>query len=230
MPNPFSRVAQRFSALILAAIALTNPIFAGGALDEVNSTLRLNADETRAAIVEQDSETEPATDVRLYRPYGQPGQWWIGLGGGVAPGQTDGEYATDARLTLTTSLFIAEDFEFLMDWSLWGFFEDDYDTYGFSWSFLFRLHFPLDDERRTTLFLDGGVGLLVAADEVPEGDTNLDFLPQLGVGASHQLGEGPGRIVGGVRWHHISNARIDGEDNNPSRDGVMFYLSYTFPI
>jgi hypothetical protein len=230
MPIHIFRFPRWLAAPILAAIGFANPSFAESSLDEVSSTLRLNADETRAALIAQETETEPAIEVRTYRPYGQPGQWWIGLGGGVAPGQTDGDYATDARLTLTTSMFIAEDFEFLMDWSLWGFFEDGYDTYGFSWSFLFRLHFPLDDERRTTLFLDGGVGLLIAADEVPEGGTNLNFLPQLGVGASHRLGDGPGRIVGGVRWHHISNARIDGEENNPSRDGVMFYLSYTFPI
>jgi hypothetical protein len=215
---------------MIAAIVAATPSLADASLDEVSSTLRLNADETRASLVEQHAQAESEPEVRTYRPYGMPGQWWIGLGGGIGPGQTDGDYATDARLTLTTSMFIVEDFEFLMDWSFWGFFEDGYDTVGGSWSFLFRLHFPLDDERLTTLFLDGGVGLLIAADEVPEGGTNLNFLPQLGAGVSHQLGDGPGRIVGGVRWHHISNARIDGEANNPSRDGVMFYLSYTFPI
>ncbi len=230
MPHTYHRASYRSAAATFAAFLLTAPSIAGSALDEVNSTLRLNADETRAAIAAQDTESESAPEVRVYQPYGMPGQWWIGLGGGLGPGQTDGEFALDGRLTLTTSLFIAEDFEFLMDWSLWGFSQPGSDTIGASWSFLFRLHFPLNDERRTTLFLDGGVGLLVAADEVPDGGTNLDFLPQLGVGASHQLGDGPARIVGGVRWHHISNARIDGEDNNPSRDGVMFYLSYTFPL
>lgn len=214
----------------LAALAST----AGAADRDIDLTadLRFDADDSRAAIIAQDDPpaTDPAPPRKTFKPYGLPDQWWIGLGGGIAYGQTEGDGAVDGRLTITTSVFLVEDLEFLMDWSLWGFAQEGSDTVGASWSFLFRIHFPFDDDKTTTFFIDGGVGAMIAADEVPATGTNLNFLPQIGLGLSHQLGDGPARLVGGVRWHHISNARIDGEDRNPSRDGAMLYLSYTFPF
>jgi hypothetical protein len=220
----------------LGAIAFLTALAPGaGAADRaINLTtdLRFDADESRAALIAQDdaNPANPAPPVKTFKPYGQPDQWWIGLGGGIAYGQTEGDGAIDGRLTLSTSVFLVENLEFIMDWSLWGYAQDGSDTVGASWSFLFRIHFPFDDDNRTTFFLDGGVGAMISADEVPETGTNLNFLPQLGLGLSHQLGDGPARLVGGVRWHHISNARIDGEDRNPSRDGAMLYLAYTFPF
>lgn len=201
-------------------------------MDSVTSSLRFDADEARAASLAQDAGAahSPGAPAGAAARYGMPGQWWLGVGGGVGIGQTDGEGAVDGRFTLTTSLFLVENFEFLMDWSLWGYTQDGPDTFGASWSFLFRLHFPFDEDNRTTVFVDGGVGIMGSLEEVPDHGTNVNFLPTIGVGLSHQLGDGPARIVGGVRWHHISNARIDGEENNPSRDGAMFYLAYTFPI
>lgn len=210
------------------SFALAPLAHAETALDVLSTDLRFDA--SSAGLVQDAAPQNPAPPLTQVPRYGQPGGWWIGLGGGIAPGQTDGDAALDARLTLTTSTFLLEDFEFIMDWSLWGYAQEGDDTFGASWAFLFRLHFPFDDDKRTTFFVDGGVGLMLSAEEVPDHGTNVNFLPQLGAGLSHQLGDGPARIVGGVRWHHISNARIDGEDNNPSRDGAMFYVAYTFPF
>ncbi|MGP1309963.1 MAG: acyloxyacyl hydrolase [Phycisphaerales bacterium] len=210
------------------SFALAPLAHAETALDVLSTDLRFDA--SSADLVQDAVPQNPAPPLTQAPRYGEPGGWWIGLGGGIAPGQTDGDAALDARLTLTTSTFLLEDFEFIMDWSLWGYAQEGDDTFGASWSFLFRLHFPFDDDKRTTFFVDGGVGLMLSAEEVPDHGTNVNFLPQLGAGLSHQLGDGPARIVGGVRWHHISNARIDGEDNNPSRDGAMFYVAYTFPF
>lgn len=199
-----------------------------GALGEASTTLTLNASDIRW------SDAAPDPDATLGKPaplpYGEPGPWWISLGIGLAPAQTEGDFAVDARLNLTTSTFLVEDIEFLMEWDLWGFLQEGTDSVGLSWSFLLRVHFPLDEQKDTTFFLDGGVGVLGSVNRVPEDGTYINFIPKLGVGISHRLDDSASRLVGGVRWHHISNARINGEDRNPSRDGVMVYLGYTFPL
>lgn len=43
------------------------------------------------------------------------------------------------------------------------------------------------------------------------------------------IGDDGARLMGGVRWHHISNARIKGEDHNPGRDSIMVYVGMSFP-
>lgn len=219
---------RRHTPPLLLAFVLGS-VASGAELSELTSSLSLDLAEVRWS-----DAAPPPGDSTLGAPaplpYGDPGQWWISVGLGLAPGQTESDFALDGRLNLSTSTFLVEDFELLMEWDLWGFSQEGKDSAGLSWSFVLRVHFPLDDEKDTTFFLDGGVGLLGANNRVPAEGTNLNFLPKLGVGISHRLGESASRLVGGVRWHHISNARILGEDRNPSRDGVMFYLGYTFPL
>ena len=38
------------------------------------------------------------------------------------------------------------------------------------------------------------------------------------------------RLLGGLTWAHISNARIHDDDNNPGRDSLMLYLGIVFPF
>jgi hypothetical protein len=38
------------------------------------------------------------------------------------------------------------------------------------------------------------------------------------------------RLQLGVRWHHISNGRSNGDSDNPSRDGLMLYTGVVFPF
>ena len=227
MPGPLSASIVVTTALcVLCRVVAASPDNPPGPGD---APLKLDADEIRWNDAARSSSDE-SLGKHAPVPYGMPGQWWLSVGAGVAAAQTDGDFAADGRLNLTTSTFLVEDFEFLMEWDFWGFMQDGPDAVGLSWSFLLRVHFPLDDERNTTFFLDGGVGVLGSTERVPEDGTFVNLIPKLGFGWSHRLGDSADRLVGGVRWHHISNARISGEESNPSRDGVMFYLGYTFPL
>lgn len=105
---------------------------------------------------------------------------------------------------------------------------------------IFRWHFWRWDRRvaeygetyRNTFFADFGIGLLAGFDEVPDGGTGFNFLPRLGVGYTHALTEteAGSRLTLGLRWHHISNARIEGDERNPARDSLMFYAEIQFPF
>src|SRR5436309_3218979 len=75
----------------------------------------------------------------------------------------------------------------------------------------------------------GGWGGGTAGDQRGGGGTGFDFMPRAGVGFTRRLTDDM-RLEAGLRWHHISNARIHGEARNPSRDAPMFYVGLIFPF
>lgn len=165
------------------------------------------------------------------KKFGDPGFWTINFGAGVAD---DFDGATDVAGTLGFSTFIASNLEFNCDLSGWFFHQDGPDTGGISSSFAFRYHFFFGEENKITrdwsLFAEAGIGLLGAFNEVPDGGTNFNFMPRLGGGATFRLTDSGTRLLIGARWHHISNARISGDSDNPSRDGVMIHAAIMFPF
>lgn len=58
---------------------------------------------------------------------------------------------------------------------------------------------------------------------VKEGTLKFNFDLQPGVGATFRITENA-HVRGGMRWHHLSNARIGGSSRNYGYDGVMFYF------
>ncbi len=157
--------------------------------------------------------------------YGLHGGSWLTFGGGIANDFTEAE---DGYAFIQYSRFIADDFEWAIE--LGGWFLDEPGDFapGVSVSSIFRWHFYRDETWST--FADIGVGVLLAGDKVPEGGTNFNFLPRVGIGATYRLGDSNAHLIGGLRWHHISNARILGNDSNPGRDSAMFYLGVSIPF
>ncbi len=169
-----------------------------------------------------------ATPVRLR--YGAAGSRWWGLGAGVAHDFSD---ANDCLLFGSVSYFLVDDVEFAGEFGAWYFSQRGPDAGGVSASMVFRYHFIHED--KWTVFADVGIGVLGATDNVPatrQGftGTSFDFLPRAGVGFTRQLTDDGARLIVGLRWHHISNARIFGDDNNPARDSAMLYAAVVFPF
>ena len=84
------------------------------------------------------------------------------------------------------------------------------------------------------MFTDLGIGLLGATDPVPrrggtEG-TKFNFTPRIGGGFTRQLNDEGVRLEVGLRWAHVSNGRISGNDENPGRDSMMLYTGLIFPF
>ncbi|MGD1916836.1 MAG: acyloxyacyl hydrolase [Phycisphaerales bacterium] len=141
--------------------------------------------------------------------------------------------ATDAKafdqgFTFSYNRFIVDDSEFLLEAGLWNFYEQGGESaFGLSAGIGFRWHFVCRE--RWSIFADAGISLLGTTDTVPAGGTGCNFMPRAGVGFTHQIDENI-RLIGGLRWHHISNARTRGDDRNPSRDSVLIYLGVVIPF
>lgn len=155
------------------------------------------------------------------------GRWWLTLGGGTA-WDFDEDY--DFNLHVAGSTFIADELEFAVELGGWYFLQEGPDTGGVNGSFLFRWHFWHDEAFDWTVYGDVGIGLLGAFDDTPVGGTSFNFTPRAGAGFTKLLDEAGTRLQVGVRWHHISNGRIEGDGRNPSRDSIMLYAGVVFPF
>ena len=92
---------------------------------------------------------------------------------------------------------------------------------------IFRWHiFHFD---RLSLYLDGGGGVSMADPEVPEFGTHFNFIGEVGPGASWRLKDDV-FLLGGVRYFHLSNGNLHGRDQNPSFDGINFYVGVMFRL
>jgi hypothetical protein len=79
------------------------------------------------------------------------------------------------------------------------------------------------DRGATTVFLDILFGPSWSTEEVPSGGTQFNFLTRTGIGVSHRLDDLIDLLIG-VRYFHLSNSSIDGEDRNPSINGMEGYV------
>jgi Lipid A 3-O-deacylase (PagL) len=142
--------------------------------------------------------------------------------------------ANDFNGHVAWSNFLADDFEFVIEAAGWYFNQPGEDTGGISGSMIFRWHALHDETYSWSVFVDGGIGLLGGFDEVPDGGSEFNFLPRLGGGATFALGPNENgqapRLMIGARWHHISNARIRGDSDNPARDALAGYIAIVFPF
>jgi hypothetical protein len=165
--------------------------------------------------------------------YGRAGTNWLTIGGLCA---TDFGNDTDLNLHIAWSRFIVDEVEFVLEGAVWYFNQEGQDTGGVSGSFLFRWHVLHAEDHKWTVFADVGIGLLGGFDEVPDGGTGCNFLPRAGAGFTRAFndtvdGESHGpRWEVGVRWHHISNGRIEGDERNPARDSLAFYAGIVIPF
>lgn len=161
-------------------------------------------------------------------PFGTKGTSHLVFYSGAAIDLEEEDDAVDVPLVLGYSTFIAEDVEFSLELGLFGHFQEGDDAAGFNPGFNFRYHFI--NRRRWSVFFDAGIGLIFSTDNVPDGGTGVNFTPRAGLGGTYQLNASGLRLLGGLRWHHISNARVEGEERNPDRDGILFYAGLTFPF
>ena len=164
--------------------------------------------------------------------FGRAGSRWWSIGSGIA---YDFDEDTDVNLHGIYSVFLTDELEFGVEAAAWYFDQVGDNTGGLSGSMIFRWHFwhwGGDDGFRSTFFGDAGIGLLAGFDDVPDGGTSLNFLPRLGLGYTHALTDDDlaARLTLGLRWHHISNVRIEGEESNPARDSLMIYAEIQFPF
>lgn len=158
-------------------------------------------------------------------PFGQAGSQRITILGGVAT--TFGK-DSDFNLAVAYSNFIAENVELSLELGAWYFNQTGENEGGVNPALVFRWHFY--NEGTWSVYADAGIGLLVSTGDVPESGTSFNLTPRAGLGFTRELTDDGLRLHAGFRWHHISNARINGDDENPSRDMPMLYVGVSWPF
>jgi lipid A 3-O-deacylase len=132
-----------------------------------------------------------------------------------------------ARAGMGVSYFMADDISIDFELNLGYYRSSSGNAMGGNFNILLRWHFWRAEDRRWTVYIDAGAGMLLTTDEVPGGGSKFNFTPQAGVGASWDIGDNR-RLFVGARWHHVSNARI--YDNNPGQDHGMLYVMLGWPF
>lgn len=177
----------------------------------------------------------PAADLRMEdaqidltpgrQPFGTANTSWITVGGGIS---SDLEDRTDGAVYFDYSYFVAKNIELIGELSLWYLDNQEGSEAGLNPAVVFRWHFY--NEGKWSLFADLGVGVMFSTDDVPDEGTSVNFTPRVGAGFTRELADNGLRLQVGVRWAHISNARIQGNDENPSRDSVMLFAGLMWPF
>lgn len=145
------------------------------------------------------------------------GSWNIYLYGGAALGKTSHRVYTG---NIGLGYHVVDDFSLNIEAG--GYFIDHArDTGGGGLDTLLRWH-PLRG-RGWSLYLDGGPGFIYTRHTLRDPGTHFNFTVQDGMGATYKL-TGRLHFMAGMRWFHISNARIRGKSRNVGFDSPMFYF------
>jgi hypothetical protein len=84
-----------------------------------------------------------------------------------------------------------------------------------------RWHFAQDET--WSAFLDGTVGAVFHEEALTPDSLRFNFDLQLGIGATYRLSKQT-MVLGGLRSFHLSNARIQGKDENLGFDAPLIYI------
>lgn len=218
---------SRAPQVVAAIAALAGSLWSRPALGDEPARDGLPSLEFRYPQPGSDAErASPSAPVAPVIPeFGAAGSRWWTLG-------ADLSYAfngsTDTGVHGSYSYFIARDVEFAAELGAWYFNQPGDNAAGLSASMVFRWHFI--NTGAWTVYADAGIGVLGATDEVPDGGTSFDLMPRAGAGFTRRLSDDGVRLQVGVRWHHVSNARIFGDGNNPARDQPLVYVGVIFPF
>lgn len=184
------------------------------------------------------TEVKPPSSKDLFAlaPSSQGGDraWFLTLGAGVARDEDPGTHTLGFA---TFSTFLDQALEFQIELNGYAFQQPGDDAAGAGFHFNLRWHVwsgqygearqlwdaPMSSAPDWTVFFDGGIGMIFSTDDVPENGTSVNFSPRVGAGFTARLGESQTRLVMGVRWHHMSNARINGDDENPDFNAPLVF-------
>lgn len=189
---------------------------------------RLRMPDDRMELSVQPEELPPAERLEKAAPrprFGEPESTWLTIGAGIGH---DFDDATDANIHAAYSYFLIEDVELAAELGLWYFGEGAEFAVGVSPNIVFRWHFVNTED--WTVFADAGIGLVFSTDDVPDDGTSFNFAPRAGVGFTRRLNDSGMRFQAGLRWHHMSNARITGNTDNPGRDAPFVYAGIVMPF
>lgn len=224
-------IVATVAGVAIAGAVVATPAHAAGEAFSMAAAISL-ASEPPPATAATTSDTTSAARVDLSlaspAPFASAGSHWGSFGLGITP-----SFAGDSvgfNGTFSYSYFLIDGVEMAGELGAWYYAQDGDDAFGVNPNAVLRWHFWRSDDLKTTVYADTGIGFMVSNDKIPSDGTSFNFTPRMGVGFTRQLTDSGWRLQGGVRWNHVSNARITGDSNNPSRDGPLLYVNFIFPF
>jgi hypothetical protein len=173
---------------------------------------------------EANSEPAPSPSAASASPpprqraeFGSQGSWQFNA---VVGGLSNLGSSSGGQFRIEFEHFLVDRFSLVMDLELSGVSQRNAPSAAVVGAgLLLRWHFLAGCD--WTVYADAGCGLAYASSDLPPGTNRIKFSPQLGVGFTLALDEAI-RLIGGVRWYHLSNARLG--DTNDGFDAGMVYL------
>lgn len=166
---------------------------------------------------ESPSGDPAAPSPRKHAEFGSQGSWQFNA---VAGGLSNLGSSSGGQFRIEFEHFLVDRFSLVMDLELSGVSQRDAPSAAVvGGGLLLRWHFLAGCD--WTVYADAGCGIAYASTDLPPGTNRIKFSPQLGVGFTLALDEAI-RLIGGVRWYHLSNARLG--DTNDGFDAGMVYL------
>jgi opacity protein-like surface antigen len=80
---------------------------------------------------------------------------------------------------------------------------------------------------KLAFFVDVAGGIIEASSELPSGGTHLNNTFYVGPGVAYPIRDNVS-LIGGIRYFHISNARSEGPDRNPSVNAIQGVVGVMF--
>jgi hypothetical protein len=109
---------------------------------------------------------------------------------------------------------------------LYGF-QPEQNVASFGGNFLLRTHLIV--EQNWSFFTDFSPGLLESNHRIPPGGTDFNFTIETGFGITAHLWDRT-ELLTGFRYLHLSNARQEGADRNPSLNAFEGYVGLLFKL
>jgi hypothetical protein len=99
--------------------------------------------------------------------------------------------------------------------------QPEQDVVSFGGDFILRTHLIV--EQNWSFFTDVAPGLLESSHRIPPSGTDFNFTIETGFGITAHLWDRT-ELLTGVRYLHLSNARQEGSDRNPSLNAFEGYV------
>lgn len=170
----------------------------------------------------------PSLDSSPRHSFTQEGSHWGTFGFGATQSFTGN--STGLNTTFSYSYFLIDGVEAVGELGGWYYNQKGPNAFGINPSAVLRWHFWRAEDLKTTVYFDAGIGVALFTDQVPNGGTSFDFTPRFGFGLTRQITDEGWRLQAGLRWNHVSNARILGDHRNPARDGPLLYFGLIVPF
>lgn len=165
------------------------------------------------------------SEISPRQEFGAAGSQWWTVGGSVGNDFAD---STDVGAFAAFTYFLIDDVEITGQLGVRYYTQPGDDALAVTPQVIFRWHFV--NTGAWTVFAEAGIGLMGSTDNVPFDGTSFNFTPRVGFGFTRRLTDDGVRLIAGLVWSHVSNARIQGDSKNPGLDEPMLYLGIVWPF